>query len=403
MPVPLKSFNTLVQDQIAVINAASTTLTDFEVGSILRALTEGQSSASIWIQALISAAIAIARLQTSYGNDVDTFVQQFGYTRQQATASTGVVTFSRSVTTTASNIPASSTVISTSSATPLKFTTVLNTSHPNYDPATNSYVMDIGVSSISNIPVQCNQTGLIGNVQAGQINSISSPLVNVNNVTNPIAFDNGSNTATDTQTKSGFVLYLQGLSKATYLAIAFAVVSTPFYGNKVTRYQIVENKDTNGNVLYGFFFVVVDDGSGSPSSDMINAISANVSLYRGLSIMWSVIAPVVVTLEIVMDITLDVDTAAVRSEVTSSIKQALLTYINTLPIGGTKVIDNPPNTSGFLYYSNLFDIIYNSNSHIINVSGLTIDSGSGPGTSDVPLNFKEIAQVTNGDIVINFV
>jgi hypothetical protein len=407
MPLPILSFNQLVSNQQNTLSAASSVFTDFNPGSILQALIETNAANSLWIQALISALLAVTRLQTSSGNDVDTFVQQFGFIRPPASASTGVVTFTRTITTNTSYIPAATTIVSTSNGTPVQFTTVVDTTNAHYDAPSNSYILPINTSTISGIPIMCTQTGLVGNIGAGQINTIVSSLINVNAVTNPGALTNGQNTATDTQTKADFVLYLQGLSRATYLAIAFAVVNTPQYGNQVKRYQIVENKDTSGSTLYGFFFVVVDDGTGSPPSPLINAVKANIELYRGLSIMYDVIGPSVTTMTIVMQLTINqsMDTT-LQNQVTANVKAALINYINTLPIGGVKVISNPPNTSGYLYYSELFDVILNADPNILsiaNIAGVSTLTLNG-GRVDIALDFKHVALTpTDGsDITITY-
>lgn len=398
MPLPILSFDQLVQNQQASLTSLSSIFTDFQEGSILKSLIETNAGNSIWIQALISALLAVTRLQTSSGNDVDTFIQQFGFIRPPATASTGLVTFSRTITTSVSYIPASTTILQTSSSPSIQFTTTIDTTNPNYDPTTNSYVMSISTSSI-NVPVICLQTGSIGNVAAGQITVINSPLINVPSVNNGSPFTNGSDVATDEQTKIDFVLYLQGLSRATYLAIAFAVVNTPSYGQQITRYQIIENKDESGNTLYGFFFIVVDDGTGSPSSSLINAVKSNLEFYRGLSIMYDVIGPSVTTMTIVMTLTINQSSdTPLQTEVTTNVKNALISYINGLPIGGTKVITYPFNTSGFLYFSELYDVIFNADPNIISIPSLTLNSG----TSDIALDFKHVALTSSGNITIGY-
>jgi hypothetical protein len=399
--LPIKSFSQLVQDQINSIQSSGGLLTDFQEGSILLAIIEANAANSIWIQALISAELAITRLQSSFGNNVDTFIEQFGFRRPAAVASSGSVTFSRSDTSILSYIPATSTIVSASS-TNVQFTTILDTANPNYDPVTNSYVMAISAGTIT-VPVRCTQTGTIGNVNSGQINTINSPLTNVNTVTNASSFTNGLEAASDSQTKVDFVLYLQGLSRATYQAIQFAVLNTPTYGLQVKRYQIIENKDTSNNTLYGFFFVVVDDGTGSPSNDLINAVKANIEFYRGLSIMYDVIAPVPVTMTISAQLTLNTSAdTALQTQVTANVKLALNNYINNLPIGGVKLITWPLTTSGYLYFSELFDIIFNADPNIISIPSLTLDYGSGAGTSDAPLSFKQVALTSNSDISINY-
>ena len=395
--LPIQSFDTLVANQQAAVLAAATPLIDFQEGSILLALIEANAANSIWIQALMSALLAVTRLQTSSGNDVDTFIQEFGYTRPSAVAATGIVNFSRTIITSVSYIPATTTIVSASS-TNVQFTTTINSTLSYYDPTTNSYVMGIGITNI-NVPVQCTVTGIMGNVNIGQIDTINSPLINVPTVTNAGAFDNGAAAAPDTLTKADFVLYLQGLSRAIYQAIQFAVVNTPLYGQLVTRYQIIENLNESGGAQLGFFFVVVDDGTGSPSNNLINAVKANIELYRGLAIQYDVIGPTVVTMTIVMTLTINISSdTPLQTAVTASVQAALNNYINSLPIGGTKVINIPPNTSGFLYFSELYDIILNSNSNILSVPSLTLNSG----TSDIALSAKEVALISNATITINY-
>ena len=316
--LPIQSFDTLVANQQAAVLAAATPLIDFQEGSILLALIEANAANSIWIQALMSALLAVTRLQTSSGNDVDTFIQEFGYTRPSAVAATGIVNFSRTIITSVSYIPATTTIVSASS-TNVQFTTTINSTLSYYDPTTNSYVMGIGITNI-NVPVQCTVTGIMGNVNIGQIDTINSPLINVPTVTNAGAFDNGAAAAPDTLTKADFVLYLQGLSRAIYQAIQFAVVNTPLYGQLVTRYQIIENLNESGGAQLGFFFVVVDDGTGSPSNNLINAVKANIELYRGLAIQYDVIGPTVVTMTIVMTLTINISSdTPLQTAVTASV------------------------------------------------------------------------------------
>lgn len=395
--LPIQSFNTLVANQQAAILASASALVDFQEGSILQALIEANAGNSLWIQALMSALLAVTRLQTSKGNDVDTFIKQFGYSRPAAVAASGIVNFSRVNTTGASYIPATTTIVSTSS-TSVQFRTVINSALSYYDPTTNSYVLANGITDID-VPVVCTATGISGNINVGQIDTINSPLINVPTVTNSSAFTNGSEAASDTVTKADFVLYLQGLSRATYQAIEFAIVNTPLYGPQIKRYQIIENKNTSGVTQYGFFFVVVDDGTGSPPTPLIDGVRSNIELYRGLAIQYDVIPPVTTTIILVIQLTINTSMdLALQTQVTSNVKAALNSYINGLPIGGTKIIAIPPNTSGFLYFSELYDVIFNADPNIISIANLTANAG----TSDIALDFKHVALTSNGNISITY-
>ncbi len=383
MPLPLQSFSEIVQKQAAAIQSVSTQLTDFTEGSVLRAIVESNAGNSIWIQSLISALLAVARLQTSSGNDVDTFIQQFGYSRELAVAATGNVTFSRTITTSLSYIPASTTRVQTSLNQTI-FQTYIVTSHPNYDPATNSYVMGLGISSIT-VPVKCVVAGSVGNVEVGAIDTINSVLTNVNNVTNAAAFTNGSDQADDPTAKADFVLYLQGLSKGTKAAIASAVVSVP----GVTRYKIVENENESAQVQLGYFFVVIDNGLGTISDQIRDQVVAAVELVRGLSIQFNIdkatpASPGISA--IAASLTVDTADSATRAAITAAIKANLVSFIGSLPINGT------------LYYTRLAQIIYDSSDHIIDATSILLNGS----TSDVSAGALEILTLDPNDVSINY-
>ena len=78
MPLPTKTFEQTISDQVTAIQASpQSPLTDFTIGSILRAVVESESANSLWLQAIAISILAVTRLTTSSGNDVDTFVDPF--------------------------------------------------------------------------------------------------------------------------------------------------------------------------------------------------------------------------------------------------------------------------------------------------------------------------------------
>lgn len=385
MPLPTQSFSQLVNNQAAAIKSSSTQLTDFSPGSILRALVESNAGNSLWIQGLISSLLAIARLQTSTGNDVDTFINAFGYYRSPAVAASGNVTFTRTITTNTSYIPASTTVIQ-ESLNNISFTTYINKDNANYDPTTNSYVMLPGTSSIT-VPVQCNTAGGIGNVEAGAIDTISSTLVNVNEVTNGSAFTNGADIATDAQAIAGFPIYLAGLSAGTLAAITSAVVSVP----GVTRYSIVENQNESGSTQLGYFYVVIDNGAGNISDTIKNQVSAAVNAIRGLSIQYNIDKataneipanpPVSATIHVPIGTTPDQ-----KSAITATIQTNIVSFLASLPIGGT------------FFYTRLIQILYDASPLITDVESVTLNGGTSSFTSGA----LEVPTVNASNISITY-
>lgn len=384
MPLQTQSFQTIVDDMVAAIQANSNQLVDFSTGSILRALCESNAANSLWIQGLISSLLAVTRLSTSHGNDVDTFIADFGYSRPPAVVASGQVTFSRTVTTSASNIPADGSILvgtsPTSNGQQIIFSVYADSTNPNYNASSNSYVMAIGISSI-NVPVQALIAGMSGNVLAGQINTILSNLINVNSVTNASDFTNGADAASDDQTKTDFVLYLQGLFRATLQAIQFSVANV----SGVERYIVVENVDYSTNTTrLGYFYVIADDGTGSPPSSLITNVQNAVENYRGLTIQYEVHAPIAYPLT--FSLNLFITSSISQSQATAYVTSAITSYVQSLPIAGT------------ISYSKVYEVIWDSAAgpYITNVTGLTINSG----TSDITAPYKDA--FTLNSVTVNY-
>jgi len=82
-----------------------------------------------------------------------------------------------------------------------------------------------GQSSID-VPVICDQIGVIGNVAAGQINQFTSAVAGVSSVANLLAFSNGREQASDDAYRQDIRSYLLALGRGTRDAIERAVART---------------------------------------------------------------------------------------------------------------------------------------------------------------------------------
>jgi hypothetical protein len=124
-------------------------------------------------------------INSKIGSDLDTFTQLFGISRLAAKRATGTVVFTRPTgdTTSPVFIPIN-TQVQTSAQTPVVFITV------------TSATIQIGQRSVL-VPVQAALGGPQGNVAAGSITSIVSPLVGVTSVTNIEAPTGGEDQETD--------------------------------------------------------------------------------------------------------------------------------------------------------------------------------------------------------------
>ena len=83
----------------------------------------------------------------------------------------------------------------------------------------------VGMGSLD-VPVLCDQVGVIGNVGAGQINQQVSPVAGILSVANALMFSNGREPASDDAYRQDIRSYLLALGRGTQDAIERAVMHT---------------------------------------------------------------------------------------------------------------------------------------------------------------------------------
>jgi hypothetical protein len=133
-------------------------------------------------------------IDTKFGQDLDDFVQLFGFARQTAKRASGYVKFSRSTPAdTAILIPAGTQVSTTGSITgpQILFTTV-----------TDGIISQNGM--YVEVPVEAVSPGNIGNITANKINRILSKNIDYPTVNNPTATFGGVEAETDDELKIRF-------------------------------------------------------------------------------------------------------------------------------------------------------------------------------------------------------
>jgi uncharacterized phage protein gp47/JayE len=358
------TFSELVSQIATAIQGSASALYDFTVGSTLRAIAEATSAVCLWLQAIILQLLTVTRGATSVGSDLDSFMADYGVFREVAVASTGQLTFSRFTATQQALVPVGATV-QTSDGTET-FAVTIDTTNSAYSATLSGYVIAINTSSVS-VPVQAQTAGSGGNIQSNTLTVITTPIPGVDTATNSSAFANGLDAETDVALRIRFVLFLASLSKATKTAIGYAITSV----QQGLDYTITENADYDGTVDYGFFWVTVDDGSGTPSDSLLANVSAAIEATRGLTIRYAVYAPIVETANVAM-----VTTSAagfVHADVVNAVIAALSAFIGTLKL------ETP------LPYTQLAAIAYGVPG-VTNVSSVTLNSG----TSDLGASAKQI-------------
>ena len=365
MSIQTQSFATIVQNAVIAIQGAATQLVDLTVGSVLRAVMEANAAIVLWLQGIALQIATLTRFATSNGTDADSWAADYGFVRLTAQAATGQVTFSRFTSTNQAVIPVGS-VVQTADGTQ-KYTVVADTTQSAYNATQNAYIIQAGTTSCIATVVAQNAAAA-SNAIAGYINTLSQSIPYVDTVTNAAGFTNGADPETDVAFRIRFIAYIASLAKATKSAVGNAITSL----KQGVVYTLTENYTYGGVASQGYFYVVVDDGTGAPSSTLLSSVSNAIDAVRPVGSTFGVFSPVVLSATVAMTI---VTAAGYNHAATAAIVQAaILSYINTLPLGTA------------LAYSRLAQIAYDASAGVTNVTGVTLNSG----TSDVAATAQQV-------------
>jgi uncharacterized phage protein gp47/JayE len=351
-----QTFDQLVETEATAIQASSGgALIDFSVGSILLAFAQAVAMVALWLQGLILQLLTTTRAATATGSDLDSWMADFGVTRLPATAATGTVRFSRFTATQAATIPLG-TVVQSGDGTQ-QFFVIADAAQAAFNAGDEAYLIPAGVASIA-ATVQAATPGLAGNLAAGAISALGQSLSGVDSVTNPLAFASGAAAESDAALRVRFVGYLASLAKATKLAVGNAIVSV----QEGLSYTLTEDYTYAGAYQPGYFYVVVDDGSGSPPAPLLATVSASIDAVRGCGLQFAVFAPVPIAAAV--SVTVTAASGYSHAAVAAAVQGAILTYIEALPVGAS------------LLWSRLYQIIYAASPGVATVTALTVNGGT---------------------------
>lgn len=359
MAITFQSFKTMLGNAVAAAQGACPALLELDVGSPGRAMLEGVAGVGLWFQFVTLQILSRTRLSTSIGADADSFVEDFGLTREPGTAATGVVRFTSFTPDNQSATIAVGTPVKTASN--IIYDVVEDSTNSAWSAAANAYVRPAGTASIT-VPVQCEATGTVGNVAAGAICLLGSAISGIDTVTNDAALTNGSDGETDAALRVRFVSYVNSRSKATLAAIEDAITDV----SADLIYQVIENVDTSGAFLPGNVVAFIDDGSGDVSDAVIDEVYAAIDDVRPAAVSIQVVRPKVVRPPVAM--TVSINSAGDLPTIQTTISTNIAAYLNGLTIGESAS------------YSRLIQIAYASSTAVTNVSGVTLAGG----TVDLP-------------------
>lgn len=355
MQLQLQNFSTLVSNAAAAVQGSARALVDLTVGSTLRALLEANASVALWMQWLILQVLQATRAATSAGSDLDSWMADFTVTRLPATAARGTVTLSRFVPFAAALVPAG-TLLRTADGG-LSFTVDADPGNPAWDASQAGFVLGAGVAAVD-VMATAALGGVSGNVQPGAVALIGAALPGIDSVTNAAAFVGGLDAESDDDLRARFRNFMASRSRATPLAVLSAVQGV----RQGLQATIQENQLPDGTANMGSFVVTVDDGTGAPATSLLASVATAIEAVRPAGSSFNVRAPSVQQ----ADIALAVATApgAVHADVVTTVRQAIIDFINALPIGVP------------LAWSRLAQVAYDASSAVTNVTGVTVNGAT---------------------------
>jgi uncharacterized phage protein gp47/JayE len=239
--------------------------------------------------------------------------------------------------------------------------------------SSSTYLLPSGVAS-ADLPVACAAGGSLGNVLASTITVIAASLPGIDQVNNANPLSNGADPESDPAFRSRFQSFLASRSRATLTAVQNAI-ATVRQGLDVA---IQENTATDGTAEIGSFLVIVDDGTGYPSSDLLSMVYSAVDFVRPIGTRFAVVPPQVLVVNVTM--TVELSSAATAAQCVPSIRTYVATYLNSLPIGSsasvTRVAQN----------------VYLSGPGVVNVAGIELN-GFSTDVSAPPLTVIKSGQI----------
>lgn len=343
------TFSGIVTRGAAAIQSSVTAVLNLDVGSVLRAILEAVAGVALWLQGLVVTLLQRTRLATSTGDDVESFVADFGLNppRIAAIGSTGSVTFSRFTATNAAKIPVGQQVQSTDGTQ--TFSVIADTNQAAYDATQNAYLVAAGTSLVS-ATVQAVTKGASSNVLANTITVITAPITGIDTVNNPSAMTGGQDAEKDDAVKARFHLYLSGLREGIQASVDSAIANLQLG----IQHKTVENEAYTGGAQLGYFYVIIAPYSTANQQ----AVYAAVDAVRPMSVTFGVFAATQLTANVVMTATPLPGYS--HTQIAAVINTAITDYIGTIPMGST------------LYWSKLYAIAY-SVAGVDEVTGMTLN------------------------------
>lgn len=187
----------------------------------------------------------------------------------------------------------------------------------------------------------------------------------------------GKDAETDDDFRARFRMWIASLSKATRAAIAFALSNV----QNGMSFTLTENVARDGTPKPGYFYAIVDDGSGNPPAELIDRAYRAIDAVRGFTLTFGVFTPD----KIIANVILSFISAegADHAKVVELIEHAIKDYIQGLKPGQ------------LLAYTQLVRVAYAASPLVTNVTSVSLNGAK----ADLAASPAQV--IRKGDITVS--
>ena len=292
------------------IQARNPSLTDFNAGSALDAVTGGGAVMADETLRVLLRLFAAQFVDTATGTDLDTLAaDRFGLERKAASASVGTLTFSQSSGSTCT-VPAGTVCRATVGGRSVTFAT--------------DAAVDVPSGTPVDVNATCTATGPSGNVDAGTITTVVDSLSTTCSVTNGDRFVGGAIKEADPAFRDRIRRFYTTQRRATLAALEAGALSVPG-----VYFAAVEERISGEGYMY--VAITVGDPDGRGNSALALAVGDEIINWRAAGVtVWVYPSE---REEITLSLTVTVKAGADQDTLRTLIRSAIVAYTDQLAPG----------------------------------------------------------------------
>jgi len=252
---------------------SSNQLTDYNPGSVLTTILDAIAAELENVYNENYEVYEANYVTTAEGSDLDNKASDFGITRNEATYSTGYITFGRTTVSSSSFTIPIGTVVSTAATS--------TTASIDFE-TTAASVLTAGSLTVR-IPAKCRTAGILGNVEEGAVTIMASSPTGIEYATNPSSFTGGNDEETDEELRDRIPDYLNSLARGTKDAVEAAAKDV----SGVVTANVSENDPTAGYIT-----VRIGDSSGTANAALLQEVQTQIDLYKPIGVIAEAVAAI---------------------------------------------------------------------------------------------------------------